>query len=65
MIIISAIVPLSIQTFMNPGLIRFLVVCTISVISTITILWIFGMNVETKKMVKEKALSKLSKFSNR
>ena len=50
---------------MNPGLIRFLVVCTISVISTITILWIFGMNVETKKMVKEKALSKLSKFSNR
>lgn len=65
LIIISAIVPLSIQTFMNPGLIRFLVVCTISVISTITILWIFGMNVETKKMVKEKALSKLSKFSNR
>lgn len=65
LIIAAAIVPYIIQSFMNPGFVRFLVVCTISVINTITFLWMFGMNETTKQMVKEKALSKLSKFSNR
>lgn len=65
LILVSAIIPFTVQTFMQPGFVRFLVVCTISVLSTITFLWIFGMNSVTKQMVREKVIGKLTKSFNR
>lgn len=57
LIIVSCIVPYLVQELMEQGLVRFLVVCSISCISTITILWCFALNKETKAMV-------LAKFNN-
>ncbi len=54
LILTSAIIPFTIQTFMQPGFIRFLIVCTASVLNTVTVLWIFGMSDSAKQMVREK-----------
>lgn len=58
LILIASILPLIIQMQLEQGLIRFLVVCSLSVISTITILWLFGLNNETRKMVMNKIFKK-------
>lgn len=52
LILLSAVVPYIIQQFMNPGLLRFLVVCTISVICTFLVIWYLGMNTSAKEMAK-------------
>ncbi len=59
LIAISLIIPYIIQQQMQPGLIRFLIVCSLSVISTFTIIWFFGLNAERRQMVKEKVLGKI------
>lgn len=62
LIVFSAVVPYIVQQFMHPGLVRFLTVCTISVICTFTVIWLFGMNASAKSMVKvqfNKVLKKL------
>ena len=50
----ACVVPYIIQGLMNPGLVRFLVVCAISVISTVTIMWTFALNRTIKNMIKSK-----------
>lgn len=59
LIILSAIIPILVQFNMNPGLVRFLTVCSISLLSTITIIWFLGLNESTKLMVKELIRRKL------
>lgn len=59
LIILSAIVPFSVQCFLEQGFVRFIVVCSLSVISTITIIWFLGLNVATKQMVKGMLYNKL------
>jgi len=54
LILVSAIIPFILQCFMQPGFVRFLAVCSVSLFSTITFLWIFAMNDAAKQMVKEK-----------
>lgn len=63
LIIISAIIPLIIQIQMHAGFIRFITVCSASVISTLIVLWLLGLNRETKLMVKQKFLCKFIKAS--
>lgn len=62
LIIVSAIVPYFVQTQMEPGLVRFLVVCSLAVICTFLIIWFIGLNRDTRQMFKEKILSKFSKL---
>lgn len=58
-------VPYIIQQQMEQGIVRFFVVCTIAMISTSVVLYCFGMNKETRLMVREKVLGKiLVKFRN-
>lgn len=59
LIALSAVVPIIVQSFMSPGLIRFLIVCSVSVISTIAVLWNFGLNTATRNMVKEQVIGKI------
>lgn len=54
LILLSAIVPYTIQGFMEPGLLRFLTVCSISVVCTFATIWTLGMNKATRHMFIEK-----------
>ncbi|MBM6759043.1 lipopolysaccharide biosynthesis protein [Bacteroides mediterraneensis] len=60
----ACIIPYYIQHLMEPGLIRFLIVCTISVVCTLCIMWFFALNKEVRKMVINKFFSKFHKKSN-
>lgn len=61
LIIVSMILPYIIQQQMNYGFYRFIVVCCISIMSTSTIIWFWGLNSDTRLMVKEKMFSKFKK----
>lgn len=59
----AALLPLLIQHHMNDGFLRFFVVCSSSVMCTIVVLWLFGLNKETKTMILSKVVGKyLKKF---
>lgn len=62
LIIIAIIPPYIIQQQMHSGVKRFIIVCIISVLSTLTILYILGLNKEVKTMINEKAFNILKKF---
>lgn len=67
LVLISAILPFIVQKFMEPGLVRFLTVCTVSVISTFAVIWVLGMNATTKEMfvniLRTKILSKFKRLA--
>lgn len=56
---LSMIVPGIIQHLIEPGLIRFLIVCPLAVVSTIVVIWNLGMNDTTKQMVREQVVNKI------
>jgi hypothetical protein len=58
---VAALLPLLIQHHMNDGFLRFFVVCSSSVMCTIVVLWIFGLNKETKTMILSKVVGKYIK----
>jgi O-antigen/teichoic acid export membrane protein len=62
LIILSAIVPFLIHSMMAPGLIRFITVCTLSEISTITVIWFMGLNDAVRAMVKETIGQRVSRI---
>lgn len=62
LIIISAIVPYILRSYMEPGGIRFLVICSISVVCTFLTIWFFGLNSATRSMVIKWAKSMGAKF---
>lgn len=63
LIIISMIIPYLIQQQMQSNFYRFFIVCLISVLSTSLVIWSWGLNRETRDMVKNKILSKyIQKF---
>lgn len=51
LILLSTVIPFFIHGVMTPGLSRFLVVCTVSVLCTFIVIWILGLNDTTRKMV--------------
>lgn len=60
-IIIACIIPYIVREMMPDGLLRFLVVCSLSVFCTIGIMYSFAMNAETKQMVRQKVIGKIFK----
>lgn len=59
LIAIAFILPLLVQTQMTHGLFRFLVVCSLSVICEVAIMYCFAFNKEVREMVKNKVCSML------
>ena len=57
LILLACIIPYSVQCFMEPSLIRFLIVCSISVLCTIAIMYLFALNAEVKQMVTKKVFT--------
>ena len=51
---VACLLPLATQQLMEPGAVRFFVVCSLSCISTISILWFFALNNEVRQMVMDK-----------
>jgi hypothetical protein len=47
-VVIATIVPFSVKNTMDDGFVRFVVVCSISVLSTATLMLIFGLNKEAR-----------------
>ena len=58
---ISCIFPFSLHSAFKEGLIRFLIVCCFSVISTLIIMWFFALNKEVRNMITSKVNSLLHK----
>lgn len=66
-ILLSSIIPLIVQYNMCLGLVRFIVVCSLSVISTIIIMYCFALDHEARSLVRHKvqgAILKFKKHSN-
>ena len=61
LIAIACIIPYIVREMMTEGLLRFLVVCSLSVICTIGVMYSFAMNAETKQMVRQKFVGKVFK----
>ena len=61
LIIIATILPYMLQQQMEKGTTRFITVCTLSVLSTLTVLYLFGVNDEVRTMIKSRAKSILRK----
>lgn len=62
LIAVSLIIPWLVQQTMLPSFIRFFIVCCTSLVSTITILWLFALNKEVKNMILQKVKTKLLKI---
>lgn len=61
LIAIACIIPYIVREMMTEGLLRFLVVCSLSIICTIGVMYSFAMNAETKQMVRQKFVGKVFK----
>ena len=56
LILVACVIPYLVHCSITPGLGRFLVVCSLSVISTMTIMWAFALNDDVKNIVYRKIL---------
>ena len=61
LVALSCVVPYIVRGMMEEGVVRFLVVCTLSVASTIIIMYAFAMNKDTRLLVKQKVLGRVFK----
>lgn len=59
---VSCVPPYLVQQMMDSGIIRFLLVCSLSCISTIIMLWFFALNDDVKVMVTEKSKKILHRY---
>lgn len=62
LIIVAMILPYLLQQQMERGIVRFILVCTLSILSTLTVLYMFGLNREVKAMLRNKINSILKKL---
>lgn len=53
-IMIACIPPYIVRSMMEDGLMRFLVVCGISVLTTLSLMWLFSLNRDVKQMIMAK-----------
>ena len=61
LVALSCVVPYIVRGMMEEGFVRFLVVCSLSVASTIIIMYAFAMNKDTRALVKQKVLGRVFK----
>ena len=59
LVMVACVPPYVVHNMLPEGIVRFLVVCTIAVVSTITVLMLFALNQETRTLVINKAKSML------
>lgn len=59
-VILACVIPYIIRNMMAEGWLRFLVVCGVSVICTVILMWLLALNGETRKMVLKKVVNILS-----
>lgn len=62
LVLIAMILPYLLQQQMDRGFVRFIVVCLFSVLSTLSVLYMFGVNDEVRGMIKAKGASVLRKI---
>lgn len=62
LVLLATIIPYLVQQTMSEGLVRFLIVCTLSVLNTFVVIWFLGLNATTRAMVTEKFRSKFGKL---
>lgn len=63
LVLLSCVIPYIVREQMEEGLIRFIVVCLLSVICTIVIMWFYGLNSEVKQLMIEKIKLRLKRFN--
>lgn len=63
-ILLASIVPLIVQYYMYPGLLRFIVVCLLSVLSTVIIMYYFALSNDARCIVRSKVNGVLLKMKN-
>lgn len=61
LIVLAFIVPLIVKNLMQDGVLRFFVVCSLSVVSIVSVMYLFALNKEVKAMIQTKILSMLRK----
>lgn len=61
-VVVASMLPLYIQSNMEDGIVRFLIVCGCSVFCTIILFWLWGLNKENKEMIKQKIFDKYIKL---
>lgn len=57
LVLVASILPFIVSEHMEEGWIRFMIVCCLSVVSTVTIMWRFALNKEIRDMVHRKVLT--------
>lgn len=65
LVAIASIIPYFIHISMEEGLIRFISVCSVSVISTFAVIWTLGLNSATRTMFKQMLNTKFGGVINR
>ena len=63
-ILLASIVPLIVQYYMYPGLLRFIVVCLLSVLSTVIIMYYFALSNDARCIVRSKVNGVFLKMKN-
>lgn len=61
LIAVACIVPYIVRGMMEDGFLRFLTVCSLSVLCTTALMYFFALNAETKQMVRQKVIGKFCK----
>ena len=64
-VILACIIPYFIRNMMPESWLRFLIVCCISVICTLVLMWKFALNKETREMIHQKIINTLTIFRKR
>ena len=60
LVAVSCIIPYFVQQSLPIGLFRFLIVCSVSVLSTLAVMWFLALNKEVRQMVLSKVFTKKS-----
>lgn len=61
LVCVAALLPFGLQHYMESGYIRFFIVCSLSVCTTILLFWFFALNEDNRKMVKSKIMNKINR----
>jgi len=62
LVAVSCVIPFLVRSMMEEGLLRFLIVCSLSVICTFITIYYWGLSKEARQMVDEKVIGRFRKF---
>lgn len=64
LILVASVIPYLVQKNMEPGWVRFFVVCSLSVFCTGLVLWFGGLNSDNRNTIKVKVIGRYKKLTN-